>query len=123
MITPHPTAQYGHVERVSVVRAIFSSRTSAWAAVRSKPSTDAVTPPTVPIFRKSLREAFIPTISSHGSGQVHSRLCWREHQRNGPGERHTFTLFHPHCQGKRYGPLFFYAQNWPTWRGLTRVSL
>ena len=29
MITPQLTEQYGHVDRVSVVRAIFSSRTSA----------------------------------------------------------------------------------------------
>src|SRR5262245_41723870 len=55
MITPQLTEQYGQVDRVSVVRAILSSRTSANAGVRSKPSTDAAMPPIAVAFRNSLR--------------------------------------------------------------------
>src|SRR2546428_12108023 len=54
MVTPQLTAQYGHVERVSVVRAFFSSRTCAYARCRSNPKTVAATPPTVLILRKYL---------------------------------------------------------------------
>src|SRR5262245_39602993 len=55
MMTPQLTEQYGHVDRVSVVRAIFSSRIAAYAGARSKPSTEAATPPRVLTFRNSLR--------------------------------------------------------------------
>src|ERR1700692_1428353 len=61
MITPQLTEQYGQVERVSVARAIFSSRTCAAAGARSKPKTvAAAAPPIAPAFRKSLRVGFIP---------------------------------------------------------------
>src|ERR1044071_10239553 len=54
MMTPHDTAQYGHVLRVSVVRAILSSRISARALFRSNPSA---APPltTAPNFKKVRR--------------------------------------------------------------------
>src|ERR1043166_8895458 len=54
MMTPHDTAQYGHVLRVSVVRAIFSSRISARALLRSNPR---VAPPltAAPSFKKVRR--------------------------------------------------------------------
>ena len=55
MITPQLTEQYGQVERVSVVRAILSVRTWATAGVKSKPSTDRVTPPSVEAFRNCRR--------------------------------------------------------------------
>src|SRR5688572_4041090 len=55
MMTPQLTEQYGQVERVSVVRAIFSSRTAAYAGARSKPSTDTAVPPRVVSLRKSRR--------------------------------------------------------------------
>src|SRR5262249_14880931 len=55
MITPQLTAQYGQVDRVSVVRAIFNSRVAAYAGPRSKPK--AVNPAPVAVAtRKSLRE-------------------------------------------------------------------
>src|SRR5258706_213540 len=54
MITPQLTEQYGHVDRVSVVRAIFNSPDWAYAGFRSKPRTEATTPP-VPILKKDLR--------------------------------------------------------------------
>src|SRR6516225_8718150 len=57
MMTPQLTEQYGHVERVSLARAILSARSSAYAGCRSKPKTDAATPPTVVSFRKSRRVA------------------------------------------------------------------
>src|SRR5467141_1021993 len=55
MITPQETEQYGQVLRVSVVRAIFNSRISARACLRSNPSATA--PPTAAAepFRKVLR--------------------------------------------------------------------
>src|SRR5258708_39913954 len=60
MRTPNLTEQYAHVERVSVVRAILSSRDWAYAVFRSKPSTEATTAP-VPTFRKLLRDGFMAT--------------------------------------------------------------
>src|ERR1700722_4802248 len=54
MITPQLTEQYGQVERVSVVRAILSSRDCAYAFCRLNPSTDAAIAP-VPVLRKTRR--------------------------------------------------------------------
>jgi len=54
MITPQLTEQYGQVERVSVVRAILSSRDCAYAFCRSNPSTDAAIAP-LPVLRKTRR--------------------------------------------------------------------
>src|SRR5258708_39875362 len=69
MRTPNLTEQYAHVERVSVVRAILSSRDWADAVFRSKPSTEATTAP-VPTVRKLLRDGFIAT--STGSQRIKS---------------------------------------------------
>src|SRR5690349_20425849 len=44
MITPHPTAQYGHVLRVSVVRASLKLRVSARTAVGENPSMARLEP-------------------------------------------------------------------------------
>jgi hypothetical protein len=55
MSTPQLTEQYGQVERVSVARAIFSSRISAYAGAKSNPKIVAAAPPIVAIFRKSRR--------------------------------------------------------------------
>src|SRR5258708_17227873 len=55
MMVPQPTAQYGHVERVSLARAILSVRSCANAGFRSNPKTAAAAPPMVVNFRKSLR--------------------------------------------------------------------
>src|ERR1041385_8821122 len=55
MITPHDTAQYGQVLRVSVVRETLKARISALALERSKAS--AAAPPTVVAFRKLRRES------------------------------------------------------------------
>jgi hypothetical protein len=52
MITPQLTEQYGQVDRVSVVREIFSARDSAYAGVTSNPRRVA---PAAPTQRKSLR--------------------------------------------------------------------
>src|SRR3954469_16155540 len=54
MMTPHDTAQYGHVLRVSVVRAILNSRISARALFRSNPSA-APPPTTAPSLKKVRR--------------------------------------------------------------------
>src|SRR5256714_4440392 len=53
MITPHETAQYGQMLRVSVVRETFIARISARAWETSKPS--AMAPPTVVALRKPRR--------------------------------------------------------------------
>jgi hypothetical protein len=55
---PQPTAQYGHVERVSLARAIFRVRSCAKAGCKSKPNTAAAEPPMVVSFRKSRRDGF-----------------------------------------------------------------
>src|SRR5580692_3676028 len=59
MIVPQPTAQYGQVERVSFARAIFNTRSCAYAGFKSKPKTAAAAPPTVVSFRKSRRVGFL----------------------------------------------------------------
>src|SRR3954466_6076898 len=74
MITPQLTEQYGQIERVSVARAIFSSRMWAWGGARSKPSPVAPAPPTAPIFRKSLRERFIRPTSSTRRGVTENEV-------------------------------------------------
>src|SRR6202167_1165138 len=56
MSTPQPTAQYGHVDRVSAARAIFSSLSWAYAGLRSNPKMVAATPPTAATLKKSLRD-------------------------------------------------------------------
>src|ERR1700674_546943 len=58
MMVPQPTAQYGHVERVSLARAILSTRSWAKAGRKSKPKTAAAVPPMVVSFRKSRRDGF-----------------------------------------------------------------
>src|ERR1700675_1307132 len=57
MIVPQPTAQYGHVDRVSFARAIFRTRGCAVGGCKSNPKTAAAAPPMVVNFRKSLRVA------------------------------------------------------------------
>jgi hypothetical protein len=52
MITPQLTEQYGHVERVSVVRAIFNSFACAKTGRASNPSSSAAAPP-VPTLKNS----------------------------------------------------------------------
>src|SRR6267143_3490063 len=59
MIVPQPTAQYGHVDLVSLARAIFSVLSCAYAGFKSKPNTAAAAPPIVVSFRKSRRVGFI----------------------------------------------------------------
>src|SRR6266446_5343496 len=59
MIVPQPTAQYGQVDRVSLARAIFRTRSCAYAGFKSKPNTAAAAPPMVVNFRKSRRVGFI----------------------------------------------------------------
>src|SRR5260370_22903824 len=61
MMVPQPTAQYGHVERVSLARAIFSVRSCANAGFKSKPNTAAAAPPMVVNFRKSRRAGGLQT--------------------------------------------------------------
>jgi hypothetical protein len=61
-MTPQATAQYGQVERVSVVLSILSSRAWAEAVLTSNPRTEATTAP-APVLMKLLRElatAFLP---------------------------------------------------------------
>src|SRR5215471_15480133 len=58
MMTPQLTEQYGHVERVSLARAIFSVRSCAYAGSKSKPNNAAAAPPTVVSLRKSRRVGF-----------------------------------------------------------------
>src|SRR6266849_2683096 len=59
MIVPQPTAQYGQVDLVSLARAIFRTRSCAYAGFKSKPNTAAAAPPMVVNFRKSRRVGFI----------------------------------------------------------------
>src|SRR5207237_782039 len=79
MMVPQPTAQYGHVERVSLARSIFNWRSCANAGFRSNPKTAAAVPPTAPIFRKSRRvEAIVPPCQSgesHAQDSTNSLLC------------------------------------------------
>src|SRR5580704_14163819 len=58
-MVPQPTAQYGQVERVSLARAILSTRSCAKAGCKSNPNTAAAAPPTVLSLRKSRLEGFI----------------------------------------------------------------
>src|SRR5262249_9082422 len=67
MITPQLTEQYGHVDRVSLARAIFSTRNCANAGFTSKPKTAAATPPTAPTLRKSRRVGCIKPPSRQGT--------------------------------------------------------
>src|SRR5437899_10638627 len=69
MMTPQLTEQYGHVERVSLARAIFSVRSCAYAGFRSKPNSAAAAPPTVLIFRKSRRVGLILTTPIRREGR------------------------------------------------------
>src|SRR6266403_5679374 len=59
MRTPQLTEQYGHVDRVSVARAILSSLSCAIAGVRSNPRREKPAPPTSAPLRKVLRESSI----------------------------------------------------------------
>src|SRR2546427_12002556 len=59
MITPQLTEQYGHVERVSLARAILRVRSCANAGFKSNPKTAAAAPPMVVNFRKSRRGRII----------------------------------------------------------------
>src|SRR5471032_579420 len=52
MITPQLTEQYGHVERVSVVRAILSSLACARTGRASNPNRSTTAPP-VPTLKNS----------------------------------------------------------------------
>jgi hypothetical protein len=47
MMTPQLTEQYGHVLRVSLVRAIFSVFACAYTGVTSKPKAVSVAPPAI----------------------------------------------------------------------------
>src|SRR5271166_715428 len=53
---PQLTEQYGHVDRVSVARAILSSASCATAGFRSNPRREKPAPPTSAPLRKVLRE-------------------------------------------------------------------
>src|SRR5713101_7737846 len=66
MMVPQPTAQYGHVERVSLARAILSVRSCAYAGFRSNPKTAAAAPPMVVNFMKSRRVGLIRTTPFRG---------------------------------------------------------
>src|ERR1700694_2572092 len=57
MRTPQLTEQYGHVDRVSVARAILSSLSCATAGVRSNPRREKAAPPVSAPLRKVLRES------------------------------------------------------------------
>src|SRR2546429_7221871 len=59
MMVPHPTAQYGQVERVSLARAILSVRNCAYAGFKSKPNTAAAAPPIAVSLKKSRRGGFM----------------------------------------------------------------
>jgi hypothetical protein len=61
MIKPHDTEQYGHVLRVSVVRAILSARISARASSTSNPN--AIVVPIVVALRKPRRVSSIEFFS------------------------------------------------------------
>jgi hypothetical protein len=54
MITPQLTEQYGHVLRVSVVRAIFSPCVCAYTGARLKPNTLTPAPPIIVVLMKVL---------------------------------------------------------------------
>ncbi len=74
-MTPHDTAQYGQMLRVSVVRAIFSSRTSARATVRSKPTATA--PPAAAAYQVVIDNfTFSPATVT---APVGTRVTWVNH--------------------------------------------
>src|SRR2546429_4132648 len=81
MMVPHPTAQYGQVERVSLARAIFSVRNCAYAGFKSKPNTAAAAPPLVVNFRKSRRGGFLlgspPPEKKRGGGGPPGALLYK----------------------------------------------
>src|SRR2546422_9449738 len=58
-MVPHPTAQYGQVERVSLARAILSVRNCAYAGFKSRPNTAAAAPPIAVSLKKSRRVGFM----------------------------------------------------------------
>src|SRR5260370_16298141 len=66
MITREVAEQYGHVECVSVARAIFSSPKAAYAGVRSNPNMVATAPPNPATFKKPRR---LVSISRSSAGQ------------------------------------------------------
>ena len=76
MITPQLTEQYGHVERVSFARAIFSVRSCAYAGFKSNPKTAAAAPPIVVSFRKSRRVGFMlgPSFAGRKEGKTPRKL-------------------------------------------------
>src|SRR5262245_15368235 len=66
MITPQLTEQYGHVLRVSVVRAIFSVLAWARTVVTSKPNAVRAAPPARELWRNARREIAIGPPQSVG---------------------------------------------------------
>src|SRR4249919_2320774 len=71
MITPQLTEQYGHVERVSVVRAILSSFACARAGRASNPRSSAAALP-VPTLKNSRLDKPIEVASCQAN---HVRFC------------------------------------------------
>src|SRR5882724_8369248 len=70
MITPQLTEQYGQVERVSVVRAIFSSFACARTGRASNPRRSAAVPP-APTLKKSRLDKPIEKASWQANHEQH----------------------------------------------------
>src|ERR1700732_354016 len=78
MMTPQLTEQYGQVERVSVARAIFSSRRCADAGLRTNPKIVAATPPRVATFSNSRR---LVSMAGPSAAAIHNtRSCASNHE-------------------------------------------
>src|SRR3982074_1423139 len=86
--TPHATAQYGHVLRVSVVRESLNSRTSAIATEAEKPSSARLEPASVApvIFRNWRRVRSVmraPVLRAGGKRRNALSLCPPMHRPQG----------------------------------------
>src|SRR3954463_12445283 len=72
MMTPQLTEQYGQVERVSVVRAIFKACVCARTDDRLKPKAETAAPPAIVLLMKVLRS--MPFHSYEGRGRQWGRV-------------------------------------------------
>src|SRR5215469_14927432 len=69
IMTPHATEQYGHSERVSVVREIFNSCDAAYALPTSNPSRDAAAPPALSWKNRLLVDAMLAPLRTAWQSQ------------------------------------------------------
>src|ERR1051325_9704417 len=76
MMTPQLTEQYGHVERVSVVRAIFNPWVCARTGARLKPKAETAAPPATVLLMKVLRSMPLELLGRQASSLGGEMLLW-----------------------------------------------